>query len=99
MQPITFSLRQTAKLIGFPGGRNKFIKWLREKGYLLDNNEPTQKYVDNEWLVYKVKPIFTGMTSFDATVTRTTAKGLAGLERHVKRDFPNCKPCEDENPE
>lgn len=99
MQQITFSLRQTAKLIGFPGGRNKFIKWLRENGYLLENNEPVQRYVDNGWLTYRLRPILTGRTSFEVTVTKATAKGLAGLERHVQRDFPICKPCPDENPE
>ncbi len=95
MQQITFSLRQAAKLTGFPGGRNKFIKWLHNQGYLLSNNEPSQKYVDNGWMTYRLKPIITGMTSFEATVTRVTAKGLAGIERHVQQDFPICKPCPD----
>ncbi len=93
----TFSLGKTAKLIKFPGGEIKFCKWLRDTGYLYHDNEPYQIYLDKEWFEvvltqkHKVNPNFPKM------VTRVTLKGLAGLQKSVKKHFPPCKPIADGN--
>ena len=93
----TFSVRETSKLIRFPGGEIKFYKWLRENGFLCHDNEPYQIHLDKEWFEvvltqkHKVNPNFPKM------VTRVTLKGLAGLQKSVKKHFPPCKPIEDGN--
>ena len=91
----TFSVRETSKLIKYPGGEIKFYIWLRENGFLCHDNEPYQIYLDKEWFEvvltqkHKVNPHFPKM------VTRVTFKGVLALEKLVKKHFPICKPCED----
>lgn len=47
----SIDIGQFAKVIkdeGIKMGRNKLFEWLRENKYLRKNNEPYQKYIDNE---------------------------------------------------
>lgn len=53
---------------------NKFVKWLRDNGYLMKNNIPYQQYVDLGVMI-----IHTGINGegFEFTQGRITTKGLA----------------------
>jgi len=46
----SLSIAEVAKLVDFSGGEYKFFGWLRENGYLLQDNTPAQLYRDREWL-------------------------------------------------
>jgi len=94
----TFSIQTTCKLIQFPlGGERKFFKWLREKGYLLTNNEPAQKYLNLGLFILVKKTIKRGNQPITLLLPRVTLKGLNYLNESVKKDFPICKPCSDAN--
>lgn len=47
--PDTIDMGQVAKVLNMGIGRNTLFERLREKGVLMRNNEPFQKYVDKGW--------------------------------------------------
>lgn len=90
----TVSFAQTAKLIKYPGGEKKLIIWLRKYGYLYHDNEPYQIYVDKGWFEVVLTKKHSFNPHFPKMVTRVTLKGLAGLDKAVKKHFPPCKQIE-----
>jgi len=92
-KPQTISIAVAAKLVNFPGGEIKFFLWLREKGYLLQDNTPAQKYINYKWFVLVKTYRIIGKIKTLIPVTRVTLRGLAGIERAVKKAFPGNKPC------
>ena len=94
-QGVTFSIRDTAKMSGFPGGEYRFFEWLRSRGYLLENNTPAQAYINRGWFVLVISKRLIGDIQNVIPVSRVTVKGLYGLHKVIKRDFPICKPCGD----
>ena len=90
----TFSVREVAKISQFPGGEIKFFKWLRENKYLQKDNQPYQKYRNNDWMKYFDKKIQRTNTLMVVGVPRITIKGLAGLKKAVSNKFPPCPPFE-----
>lgn len=88
-----FSIQETAKLTKFPGGEIKFFAWLRDKGYLLKDNQPAQKYRDVGWFELETATIRSMTPKMIVPVTKVTIKGLAALERIVRNEFPPCVPC------
>jgi phage antirepressor YoqD-like protein len=88
-----FTIAQTAKLINFPGGEKKFFAWLRDNGYLLEENFPVQKYRDQGWFEMTTKTLYQMQPKQVVPVTLVTIKGLAALERIVKKIFSPCPPC------
>jgi phage antirepressor YoqD-like protein len=91
----TLSIAEVAKLVDFAGGEYKFFAWLREKGYLLQDNTPAQLYRDRGWLKLMDSNKSIGNSKAVIPVTRVTLKGIAGIDRAVKKHFPICKPCND----
>jgi phage antirepressor YoqD-like protein len=91
--PQTLSIAEVAKLVDFPAGEIKFFSWLREKGYLLQDNTPAEKYRSRKWFKLVKTGVMIGKMQTIVPVTRVTVLGLGGLDRAVKRDFPPCKPC------
>ena len=91
----TLSIAEVAKLVDFPGGEYKFFDWLRENGYLLQDNTPAQIYRDRGWLKLVDSNKKLGKIQTVILVSRVTLKGLAGIDRVVKQHFPICKPCTD----
>lgn len=88
-----FSIQVTAKLTKFPGGEIKFFRWLRDKGYLLKDNQPNQKYRDYGWFELDKATIHHTKPKLIVPVTFVTIKGLAALEKVVLSEFPPCVPC------
>jgi len=89
----TFDLGLAAKLIGFPGGRTKFFKWLKEKGYLLKDNSPKQTLIDRGWFILAKCQMKSNEPLEYTWVSRVTIHGLSELERIIRSEFPICKPC------
>lgn len=87
----TFSIQDTAKLIGFPGGEKKFFEWLRNKKYLMPDNIPYQRYLDYNWFEVTQKVIPKANPPFVVTVTRVKINGLASLGKIVYNEFHKCK--------
>lgn len=50
-----FQIGKVAKILQLPFGRNKFFEKLREEKILMANNEPFQSYIDQGFLVYKLR--------------------------------------------
>lgn len=94
MYAETFSIAEVAKMTNFPGGEHQFFTWLRKYGYLLENNHPSQAQINRGWFVL-VSKVHNGVEiRRTIPVARVTLKGLAGLERVIKKAFPICPPCE-----
>lgn len=91
--PQTLSIAEVTKLVDFPGGEIKFFIWLRENGYLLQDNTPAEKYRKRKWLKLVKTYKMLGKMQTIIPVTRVTILGLGGLDRAVKKAFPVCKPC------
>jgi phage antirepressor YoqD-like protein len=89
----TFSISQTAKLCGFPGGEKKFFEWLRTNKILMQDNFAYQQYIDQGWFETVLKTLYKTNPKMEISVTRTTIKGVYCLSKLVKKDFPPCKPC------
>ena len=83
----TFSVRQVGKMIHHPIGEKKFFKWLREKGFLLANNEPAQKYIDIGLFVLIHRKLNVMNPPKIVLIPRVTIKGLAHLQKAVDKDF------------
>ena len=88
-----FSIGDTAKMINYPGGEHKFFEWMRDNGYLLTNNFPAQKYRDQGWFEMTTKTLHQMQPKQVVPVTLVTIKGLAALERIVKKTLSPCPPC------
>lgn len=91
---ITFSIAEVAKMTNFPGGEYQFFSWLRKYGYLLENNQPSQAQINRGWFVLVSKEQQGNVLTRTIPVARVTLKGIAGLERVIKKAFPICPPCE-----
>lgn len=89
----TLSIAEVCKLVDFPGGEYKFFNWLKENGYLLKDKTPAQKYRAIGWLKLVDSNKRLGKVQTIIPVCRVTVKGLAGLDKAVKKHFPLCKPC------
>lgn len=91
---ITFSIGEVAKMTNYPGGEHQFFGWLRKYGYLLENNQPSQVQINRGWFVLVSKVQDGAELRRTIPVARVTLKGIAGLERVIKKAFPLCPPCD-----
>jgi phage antirepressor YoqD-like protein len=95
MQRVNYSIGEVVHLIGFPGGRTKLFKWLREKKYLQESNLPYQRYVDKGY--FCVREVTVGKKPGRRVLqTRCNIKGLLFLIKKVQEQFPPCPPCSEE---
>ena len=60
---------------GIPIGRNRLFKWLRDNKYLMPDNKPYQRYVDQGVFAVKESKVFTGFEETIRTTTLVTGKG------------------------
>jgi phage antirepressor YoqD-like protein len=96
MTANTFSICQTAKLTGFPGGEKKFFEWLRIKRILMQDNFPFQSFMDQAWFEIALKTLYKTKSQMKVPVTRVTIKGVYCLSKLVKKEFSPCKPCDED---
>ena len=68
-------------------GRNRLFEWLRSSGYLMNNNTPYQKYLENEYFKVKevIKTTAYGVKTFPKTLI--TGKGQVALVERLRTEF------------
>jgi anti-repressor protein len=79
-----------AKLLNNAGlkiGRNRMFEWLREKKYLMPNNEPYQTYIDNRWfsVIEKTRESDNGPVPYIQTMI--TGKGQISITKKIIEYF------------
>lgn len=79
-------VREFAKVLcdeGFKIGEKRLYQWLRDNLYLMKNNEPMQRYVDNNTFVVKSVPIETSFGTKQSRTTLITPQGQLYLFRKI----------------
>mgnify|MGYP004672163117 CR=1 FL=1 len=68
-------------------GRNRLFVWLRQNKYLMDNNIPYQKYMDNNYfkVIETIRETAYGTKTFLKTLI--TGKGQVVLVEKLRREF------------
>ncbi len=82
----TFSLGETAKMLGVPlQGRNNLIKFLRSEGVLMEGNVPLQRYIDyGHFSVVQQEYFAPDGTHHVRPVTRVHASGVAFIQNTME---------------
>ena len=89
----TFSLGETAKMLGVPlQGRNNLIKFLRSEGVLMEGNVPLQRYIDyGHFSVVQQEYFAPDGTLHVRPVTRVHASGVEfirqRMENYIRRQL------------
>ena len=94
-QQQLFSIAEVSKMTDFPSGEILFFKWLRANGFLLQNNQPSQSQINRGWMVLTESKIYNQDTPLILPTPRITIRGLAGLQKIIQEQIPECPPCED----
>lgn len=86
----TISMNEMAKIIhdeNIPIGRNMLFRWLRNKGILMENNMPYQRYITDGYFKVKTAAKFTsyGVKHFPKTVV--TGKGQIYIVQKLKAEY------------
>lgn len=77
-------IREFAKLLcdeGLNTGEKRLYKWLRENKFLMHNNEPYQRYLDNNTFVIKTNVVNTIFGDKQTHTTKITPEGQLYLYR------------------
>lgn len=69
---------------GLKIGQNRLFRWLRESGYLMADNKPYQRYIDNGWFALRESTITTIKGNMVRTTTLITGKGQMALMERLK---------------
>lgn len=80
------SMDKVAKTLNMGIGRNKLFAILRDKGVLMPNNNPYQKYVDMEW--FRCIETKYSLPNGDTKIyikTVVLQKGLDGIRKLLKK--------------
>lgn len=80
-----FDMKQAAKLIGAGMGRTKLFRYLRAQGFLMENNEPYQAFIDEGVFKMVLKDI-RGRKSqllFRQMVTLVSETGIGLLRKYI----------------
>lgn len=83
-------VREFAKLAnnaGIPIGQNRLYRWLRANSYLMQDNKPYQRYIDNGWFALRESTVTTIKGDLLRTTTLITGKGQMALLARLKDDW------------
>lgn len=83
-------VREFAKLAnnaGIPIGQNRLYRWLRANSYLMQDNKPYQRYIDNGWFALRENTVTTIKGDLLRTTTLITGKGQMALLARLKDDW------------
>ena len=86
----TIEIGQLAKLAhdeNIKIGRTRLFKWLREKKYLRENNEPYQAYIENGWLKVVEQTYNTPYGEKINMKTVVTGKGQIAIIEKLRETF------------
>ena len=84
------TIGQFSKLVhdeNIPVGRNRLFKWMGDKGYLRQNNEPYQQYIDSGYFKVKEGAKQNQYGSKLFTVTLITGKGQIYFAEKLRNEF------------
>ena len=80
-----YDMKEAAKLVDKGIGRNHLLKFLREKGILMHNNEPYQSFIDRGYFKYVIKTIVGyRKVLFQTPVTLVTGKGIEFIKQALE---------------
>jgi anti-repressor protein len=68
-------------------GRNKAFEWLRNNGYLMNNNRPYQRYIDRGYFEVTTKTINANEKDVQVFTTYITSKGQVALTKKIISAF------------
>ena len=68
-------------------GQNKAFAWLRYNGYLMKNNQPYQRYIDNGYFEVQEQAFATPKGVKTSFTTKVTGKGQVALANKIVDDF------------
>jgi len=77
-----FGLNQVGKLL-FGIGHHRFMSLLRKRGWIINNNTPSQQMLNKGYLVYRLKEIKKDHKTIPSPVTLVTVEGLAYLKKAI----------------
>jgi len=68
-------------------GRTRAFRWMRENGYLMKNNEPYQKYIDNGYFELLRRVVTRGNKTRSVITTMITPKGQIKITPKIIKYF------------
>lgn len=68
-------------------GRTRLFKWLRDNAYLMDDNKPYQRYVDQGLFIVKENRVHTVRGDMIKFTTLVTGKGQMALLDALQKEF------------
>jgi phage antirepressor YoqD-like protein len=74
---------QVVRNSGVPMGQKRLFRWLRDHGYLRNNNIPYQKYLDMGWFEVVEKERYSDNGPVPYFQTRITGRGQIALTRRI----------------
>ena len=83
-----YNMREAAKLINHKKiGRTKLFQFLRDQSILMYDNEPYQRYIDNECFKLVRKDVFNGYGRIIAcpSVTLVSTKGINFIKKRLEQ--------------
>lgn len=84
----SISVGEFAKILGIKGfGQNNLFAWLRNNGYLMNDNEPYQKFVDCGYFEIKQGTYATAKGINTYSQTLITGKGQIYFSDKIVKDF------------
>ena len=72
-------------------GRNRLFEWLRNKGILMKNNVPYQKYIENGYFKIKESVYETPYGSKTNVTTFVTGKGQIYITENLRKEYSIAK--------
>lgn len=72
---------------GITMGRNTLFKWLRDRGVLMDNNVPYQRYLNAGWFRVIENIYNTGSGQYTTPKTLVTGKGQVALINYIRKNY------------
>jgi phage antirepressor YoqD-like protein len=83
-----YSMQEAAKLINHKKiGRTKLFQFLRDQKILMDDNEPYQRYIDNQCFKLVQKDVYNGFGRIVVcpSVTLVSTKGINFIKKSLKQ--------------
>ncbi|WP_345952996.1 phage antirepressor KilAC domain-containing protein [Mucilaginibacter sp. PAMB04168] len=86
-----YDMKTAAKLVNAQMGRTKLFKYLREQGFLMDDNIPYQIYIDRALFKVTIKDVRGkyGQLLFKSVVTLVSDLGIDAIKQSLKNNFSN----------
>jgi anti-repressor protein len=68
-------------------GRNRMFRWLRDTGYLMQDNAPYQRYINTGYFEVKEYTVWTEYGALPKFTTYVTGKGQLAILKALRNDY------------